>query len=251
MFQPGQQGLRREQLDAGSGQFDGERQAIQVCTNLSESRGVGRGHLERRLNSLGTLEEEGNGGIVRQGIYGGKLFKIRERQWRNGKLVFPLDVQGGATGDQDAEVWATGQQVRQLWCRWQELLEVVEQEQQVLVSQKCFEEVQQGSRSTLFEVERLGDGGHNQVGAADRSERDKGDTVSEIIKQVGGDLESKAGLADTTGAGKGHKTDVGAAQEGTGCRHLVLAPDEGGELRGQIVLRPGFRLGWLPRRKYV
>ncbi len=149
--------MRREQLDAGSGQFDSQGQAIETGADFGDGTSVGRGHLERGLDCPGALEEEGNGGIVRQGIYGRKLFQIGERQWRNGKLVFALDVQHGTAGDQHFQLRARGQQVGQVRGCWQNLLEIVEDEQQVLVFQEGFQQVQQGARSALFEVERLGD----------------------------------------------------------------------------------------------
>ncbi len=99
-----------------------------------------------------------------------KLVKVRKRQWWDWKFVFPLDVQHGTAGDQHFQLKARGQQVGQVrGCR-QNLLEIVEDKQQALVSQESFEEVQQGSGPALFDVEDLGDGGHDQIGIADGSE---------------------------------------------------------------------------------
>src|SRR6266567_3562998 len=220
MFQPGQEGVRGEELAAGGCQFDGEWQAIQTDTDLRDGTSSGAGHLERRFRGLGALEKEGDGGRVGEDLRSRKLCEVRERQGWDRKFMFALDMQGGATGDQE------------------------------LVHQKSFEQVQQGSRSALFDAKCLGDGGNNQVGVADGSERDKRDTVSEIVEHVGGDLEGEAGFADTAGAGEGHETHVWASQEGTSCCHLLLAADQRGELREQVVRRGACRLGWLSRRKY-
>src|SRR5216683_6102285 len=170
MLQPGQERLWWEEFDAGRGQFDRQRQPVQAGTDLDDSTRIAGIQLKIWLDCLGALEEEGNGGIVGEELRSRKLCEVRKRQGWDGTFVFPLDVQGGTAGHEDAQVGATGQQVRQVWGRWQDLLEVVEQEQQALVSQEGFEEVQQGSRSAIFDAERLGDGGHNQAVVADGSE---------------------------------------------------------------------------------
>src|SRR6266567_4395693 len=64
MFQPGQEGVRGEELAAGGCQFDGEWQAIQTDTDLRDGTSSGAGHLERRFRGLGALEKEGDGGRV-------------------------------------------------------------------------------------------------------------------------------------------------------------------------------------------
>ncbi len=69
---------------------------------------VGAGHLECRFDGLGALEEEGDSGRVGEDLRPRKLCEVRDCQGWDGKLVFPLDMQGGAAGDQDAKMWATG-----------------------------------------------------------------------------------------------------------------------------------------------
>ncbi len=95
----------------------------------------------------------------------------------------------------------------------------------MLVSQEGFEEVQQGSRSSFFDFERLSDGWNNQIGVADGSKWDETDAIGEVIEQLGRDLQTQAGFADAAGAGEGHEAHVGEAQEGTGCCYLLLAPN--------------------------
>src|SRR6266566_8960651 len=169
MFQPGQEGVRGEELAAGGCQFEGQGQAIETDTNLGDGTSIGASHLERRFDGLGALEKEGDGGRVGEDLRSRKLCEVRERQGWDRKFMFALDMQGGATGDQELESRTEGQQVRQVWGCWQDLLEVVEHEQQVLVHQKSFEQVQQGSRSALFDAECLSDGGNEQFGIADGS----------------------------------------------------------------------------------
>jgi hypothetical protein len=112
--------------------------------------------------------------------------------------VFASKVEGGTTGYQDGEVWATGQQVGQVWSGWQDLLEVVEQEQQVFGMERGFEQIEQGPRCGLFEIEGSGDGGDDQSGVTDGSERNKGDAIRKISEQLSGDLEGEARFADAS-----------------------------------------------------
>src|SRR5437763_9301404 len=57
----GQQGLRREQGDAGGRQFNGQWQPLQADTHRGYGTSVGAVDLERRLEGLGTLEEKHDG----------------------------------------------------------------------------------------------------------------------------------------------------------------------------------------------
>src|SRR6266566_7005067 len=78
-----------------------------------------------------------------------------------------LHERAGPPGWSQAYELRTGfQQVRQGRGGCYDLLEVVEQQQEVLVSQEGCEEVQQGACSTLFEFKHLGNGGNNQVRVA-------------------------------------------------------------------------------------
>src|SRR6266705_2708290 len=219
-------------------------------TDLGDGASIDRGDLEHRFGSVSALEKEGDGDRVGQDLQIRKLVQIRKRQGWDGELVFALDMQCAATRDQHLQLRAKGEEFGQPGGCRHYLLEVIKEEQQVLVSQEGFEEVQQGLRFALFDLKCLGDGGKKQIGVADGSEQNEGDAVSELVEQVSGDLESEAGFADTTGAGEGHETHVWSTQQGTGCRHFLLAPDQGCELRGQVVLRSEFRLGWLPRGQF-
>ena len=130
--------------------------------------------------------------------------------------MFAIQVQCSAAGDQQLEVRADLQEFRKLRCCHHHLLEVVEHEQQVLVSQEGFEEVQQGLCCGLFEVEGLGDGGDDQIRITDGGQRDEGDTIRKVVEEVGGDLEGKACFANAAGARQDEETDVWAKQESTG-----------------------------------
>src|SRR6266702_5791729 len=141
LAQPCEQRLGREQFATSCCQFNRQGQAIEADTNLSERTSVGTGQLERGLDGLGTLQEEGDGGIVRQGISRRKLREVRHGEGWDAEFVFSLDVQHCAAGHEHSEVWAPCKQVGQVWGCCQELLEIVKAEQEVLVSQEGGEDL--------------------------------------------------------------------------------------------------------------
>ena len=61
-------------------------------TDLGDGTGVGGSQLEVVPGSLRTLQEEGHCRILGEGFAPWKMGEIGQRQWRDGKLVFPTDV---------------------------------------------------------------------------------------------------------------------------------------------------------------
>ncbi len=175
------------------------------------------------------------------------LLQVGHGQWRNQVFVLSTNAQDLAAGHKHIELRTGFQQVRQGWGGCYDLLEVVEQQQKVFVSQEGFEEVQQGTRSALFEFKHLGNGGNYQVRVANGSERDKRNAVSEIVEQAGGDLEGQAGFADATDAGEGEEAHLGAAQEGASVCHFLFAPNQRGQRDRQCVPGRVTRLKWFSR----
>ena len=64
----GEQGLRREQPGARGRQFDGQGQPVQASADLGDGMHRRLRDLERRLDGLRTLNEEGTGGRLREGF---------------------------------------------------------------------------------------------------------------------------------------------------------------------------------------
>src|SRR6266516_946328 len=165
--------------------------------------------------------------------------------------MFALNMQDSTTTHEHFQLRARGQEVGQVWGCREDLLEIVEDEQQVLTTKRDFEQIEEGLSYRFFESERLRDAGHDQAGIADGSERDEKDTIGEVGEEVSGDLESEASFADAASPGEGHQAHLWTMQESTDSRYFLLAPDQWGHLRGQVMRRAAFRLGWLWRGKYV
>jgi len=115
------------------------------------------------------------------------------------------------------------------------MLKVIKAKQKVLVSKVGGEQVREGSGPTLLDVEYLRNGGQDQSGVTEGSQGNKEDAIGKVSQDLGRHLYGQAGFADTTGASERDKTDFGATQRGTDGSHLLIAPNEGSELRGQVV----------------
>ncbi len=115
------------------------------------------------------------------------------------------------------------------------MLKVIKAKQEVLVSKVGSEKVREGSGPTLLDVEYLRNGGQDQGGVTDGSQGNKRDAIGKVSQDLGRHLHGKAGFADTTGASERDETDLGAAQQSTDGSSLLFAPNEGSELRGQVV----------------
>ena len=97
--------------------------------------------------------------------------------------MFTTDVQHGTAGHQDFEVRTSRQQIRQLrGCR-HEVLKVVQQQQEMLVLQRGFQEGEQRLTSCLFDPEFLGNGGNDQLGITDGSECNEASAVGKLLAQ--------------------------------------------------------------------
>ncbi len=103
--------------------------------------------------------------------------EVGERQWRDGKLVFPTDMQHSTAGYQDLELRAVSQQARKPRCRCGYLLEVVEEQQQALVLQISLQKTRYWLLSGFFDPQCLSNRGNDQVEIANGSQWDKADVA--------------------------------------------------------------------------
>src|SRR5260370_25153863 len=101
------------------------------------------------------------------------MFGIGQGERRDDELVLTVHMQRGTARDQNGEVRTTRQEIGQMWCCRQDLLEVVEEEQQVLVTEEGFQEGDERSSADLFDAKRLSSGRGDQGGRADGSQGDQ------------------------------------------------------------------------------
>jgi hypothetical protein len=78
--------------------------------------------------------------------------------------------------------------------------------------------------SDFVQTERVRDGGTDQCGITDGSERDKTHPVSERLQHVSAKSLGQPSLADARGPGQCEQPDLRAQQQVSRCLSLPLAP---------------------------
>src|SRR6266516_6567147 len=105
----------------------------------------------------------------------------------------------------------------------------------MLVSYIGLQQIRFWLLSGFLDPQGLSKSGNDQVGLAKRSQRDEADAVGKVIEQLSRYLEPQARFADATGTREGHEAYLRVSQEGTHCRHLLLASNQWSKLRRQLV----------------
>ena len=158
MLQATQQGQWRQQLDAGCRQFDGQRQPLQTGADRRHGVRISCGQLKIGLDGSSSLQEKRHGRHLRQVLACRKLWEIGDGQGGHGEFVFSRQMQGSAAGDQYVQVGAGSKQDGEC-CRGSDhLLEVVQQQEQVAVTQSRLQLLKQGTIKSFPQSERLGNG---------------------------------------------------------------------------------------------
>ena len=145
MLQATQQGLRREQLDAGCRQFDSQRQPLQTGADCRHGTRISCGQLKIGLDGPSSLQEKRHGRHLRQVLAFGKLWEIGDSQGGYGEFVFSRQMQGSTAGDQHVQAGARSEQDGECCRGSYHLLKVVQQQEQVVVTQSRLQLLKQGT----------------------------------------------------------------------------------------------------------
>ena len=100
-----------------------------LSANLGNGAGIFRVQLKIRLGGDGALHEQRDGGVFGQRLQRRRRPRIRQRQRRHQKFMFPVHVQRGPAGYHDLEIGSDGQQLRHRGRRPNQVLEIVQQQQ--------------------------------------------------------------------------------------------------------------------------
>src|SRR6266566_4121690 len=122
-------------------------------------------------------------------------------------------MQHGPTCHDDLEMWTGSEQIRYQHGGTRHLLEIVQQEQDVLISQICFQQVEQGFPCDLFDVKRLGKSRHNKIRIAERSQVYEIHPIGEQVAEFCCYLQTQTRFACATGTRQGHEAHVLALKE--------------------------------------
>ena len=197
-FQAGPHRRRGEQLDAGRGELDRQRQAVQTVADLGDGGRVFLRQLEIGFHGHGPLEEERDRRSARQLLEGGDA-SGGQTERGDRELMLPVDVQRGAAGHEDLQRRSRGEQLGDDPGRGGQVLEVVEQQEHRRAARLLQPPLDRGQQRLTGDVahgETLGDRHREHGRIAQRRERDEGHAARKLLQQTLGDLESEAGLPD-------------------------------------------------------
>src|SRR5713226_10655918 len=94
------------------------------------------------------------------------------------------------------------------------------------------------------ETKHLSDSGNHQAGVINRCEGNEADTVSKLIHQLHGYLQTETCLTNTPCTGKSKQAYICTSEKGTYSSHLLFTPDQRGEWHGNGRGYPGTRQGY-------
>src|SRR5260370_18484689 len=125
------------------------------------------------------------------------------QRW-NHKHAFSSHMQHGSAGRHDFQLRTRSEEIRYLRGSIQYLLEVVQQQQKLPVSQMYLQLTEQWLVTTLFEIESLADSRHDQGRSNDGSHIHEHHPIGEVTNQRICYLEAQARFPDPTCASHCH-----------------------------------------------
>lgn len=232
-LQARQQRVRRRDPDAGGGQLQRERQSVHPPADRRHRRGVPFGENEIRLDRRRRLHEQGDGGVRRERVQRRQALRVRRHQGGDGDHAFGPQAQRRSAGHDYGQPGTGGDEIGQQRRGRGHLLEVVQQQEHLAITQGGGKAGRQRPRSSFRDAERLGDGGGDQLGVAQRGQRDPDRAVTKGGQRLLGHAHRQARLAHAAGAGQRDHTDFHPAEQGSHGRGLRLPSDQGRGRRWQ------------------
>src|SRR6266699_1646029 len=165
------------------------------------------------------------------------MVDIGEGQRWHRELVLGSHMQHFPARHQDLELWAGGEQSCHLLCRAHNLLEVVQQQQHLSLSQFLCETFQEYLATSFPDDKRLSNGRHDQGRITDRSQVHEKHATGKQLTDVCCHLQAEAGFSCPSWTRECHEAHVFATQQVCDGRHLLLATKKRRRLDRQVVGR--------------
>ena len=136
IIQAGRDLLHHHGAHTGCGQFNRQRHAIELATNLGDGGSIGFGKGKGRVDCPSAIDKEANRftlGQIRERQGGIEIGQLQGRHAQNALTHHP---QGFPAGHQDLELWTGAQQrLHQLGACLNQMLAIVQDQQQLLCTQ--------------------------------------------------------------------------------------------------------------------
>lgn len=226
-LEAGDHRFRLKQLDAGGGELDRERQAVQTSADLPHRAGVLGAQTEIRPRRLRALHEERNRREHAQGIaVDGVAAQMGNRERHHRELVLAGEAQHRPARDQHLQRGAGLQQIADEGGRVEHVLESIQDEQRLAVLQVQHELLDRRPLAGVGDTEGPRNPRRDECGIVDPPERDETHVVGEFIPRFAGDLDREAGLPDAARSGEREEPHIRVTEQLAGPRDIVLAPEE-------------------------
>jgi hypothetical protein len=231
--------------------LDRQRQPVESATNADRRPRRSVGELEPQIRGLNTVDEQGDGGwSQRQGR--GPHIVARDRQRRQTIDLLATAGERLSAGCEQADSRSLCQyELRKGGHGIDDLLAIIEQDQQMLLSQPI-RQLFGRSAALQLDAERRRYKTWNQRGLLQRRKIDEEVAVAIVGSDRADNFETEAGLADPTGTRERHQASPG--KEGLNSGQIGLAAKEpierqrrgwrrrGGYGADKAVAEPGRRL---------
>jgi hypothetical protein len=217
--------FRGQQFDARGGQFDGERDAVELMAHLGDRGRVFARQCETGLARHRPIHEKLHGALPGQNVQRWQAARVRRFQGGHRVGGFAGDAQRLAAARQNAHVGAAGQQtVGKPGARLDQVLAVVQHQQERLGPQKIRERVGKAPARLFAHAQNRGDRLGREGGIGQRRQIHKPDAVFVLFDPLGGRLKREPGFA--AAAGSDQRKQARGGEPLPNLLDLALAPDK-------------------------
>ena len=232
LVEPGVQLGHRHDPQAGSGQLDGQRNAVEPPADPAGHRSGSLIPGERHPVLRGAVSEQPHGlGVadrLRSVVLGWCI------EGRNPVDVLPGDAQRLTAGGEQHDVRAAPEEsVRQLGARIDDVLAVIQQHQEAAPPDGVDEGVGRWPALVHWYAEHVGHGDRDEFRVLQGREVHEPYSVARAIQEPRCELEREPGLARATRASERHETR--SCNQPAHLAELSLAADEAGHLDREVV----------------
>ena len=238
---------QRADTELRRGELDRQGQSIETRAECRDSCRVSVIQREARVNLARPLREESHRGTLGDIVDARRLHR-RQSQRLHRQDVLAADAETLTTGGQDSHLRAFSEQVGNCGSSRDHLLDVVENEEEALVTQPVHQRLAEIQPTPFAHADCGGDSGENHVRFADRPEPDEPDAILEIVDKIGRCLQREVGLADSTRADEGNEPRA-VCDEQVGYRGELVLPSQERRRQRRQVGRVAFQR--LQRREFV
>ena len=176
---------RWEEPDPRRGELDREREPVESPAEFGNRSRVGLVEFEGRSRGPGVLDEQGDRRLRRHSHdVAGAIDHRRSGAGERGERVLALapQVDQVTTGHDEVQPWAFVEDQGQLGSGLQNLLEVVQDQQHAIVTDRSGQGVQRGLRSIDRHADRGSDGRRDQDRVDNIAQADEADLLELVVK---------------------------------------------------------------------